>query len=171
MPTITYKTLKLIKNLVFWLAILGSTAHGKELYRMKNHNGDTVTLDLALTQSQHAQGLSGLTSKQFSNSRGMLFVNSGMGPRKFWMPNTFFNLDIIFLDSSLKIVGIEKNVPAHPGSIEPPVIYKTNTYMAHYVLETKASSSFGKKLKIADQLKFIGTTSLSEIGSSIHLKQ
>lgn len=130
---------------------------------MKNPMGREVVLDLALTRSQHTQGLSGLKSSEFKSNRGMLFVNPVMGPRRFWMPNTYFNLDIIFLDQDLKIVGLEKNVPAHPGTTEPPKIYVTETYQAQYVLETKAQTAFGKQLKINDRLKFSGPISLSEI--------
>lgn len=171
MTIISHKTLKLIKNLCFATAILGQFAWGKEHFQMTNPYGVKVNLELALTRSQHAQGLSALKSKQFKNSEGMLFVNAEMGPRRFWMPDTYFNLDIIFLDQDLKIVGIEKNVPAHPGNTEPPVIYKTDSYQAQYVLETKAVAAFGKKLKISDQLKFSGPTSLSEIARGTRQQQ
>ena len=169
MEIITYKTLKLIKNLIFCMAIIGQFASTKEPFKIKNPYGNEVVLDLALTRSQHTKGLSGLKSNEFSNSRGMLFINADVGPRRFWMQDTFFNLDIIFLDNNLKVVGIEKNVPFHPGPIEPPAIYKTETYLAQYVLETKALADFGKKLKKNDQLKFSGPTSLLEIESSIRL--
>jgi len=171
MFTISHKTLKLIKNLLLALAIIGSVAWGKEPFLMKSPYGITVTLELALTRSQHTQGLSGLKSHQFKKTKGMLFVNPEMGIRRFWMPDTYFNLDIIFLDQDLKIVGIEKNVSAHPGTTEPPIIYKTKPYLAQYVLETKALAPFGKKLKINDQLKFSGPTSLSEIALSTRLAQ
>jgi uncharacterized membrane protein (UPF0127 family) len=171
METIAYKTLKLIKNLLFCLAIISQLAISEEIFKITNPYGREVILDLALTRSQQTKGLSGLKSNKFSSSRGMLFINSEIGPRRFWMLDTFFNLDIIFLDNNLKIVGIEKNVPSHPGPSEPPLIYKTETYLAQYVLETKAHASFGIKLKKNDQLKFSGPISLSEIGSSIRLKQ
>ena len=138
---------------------------------MQNPAGIQVELDLALTRKQHTQGLSGLKSREFSNFRGMLFVNSEVGPRRFWMPDTYFNLDIIFLDSNLLVVGLEKNVPAHPGSSEPPIIYKTESYNAQYVLETKAGSPFGVKLKKNDRLKFIGPSSLSEIALKTRQQQ
>ncbi len=163
MITISQKSLKLIKNLFILVWILGSCAYGFEHFQMKNTNGTIIELRLALTKAEHTQGLSGLKPQQFSDSQGLLFVNSEMGQRRFWMPDTYFNLDIIFLDKDLKIVGIEKNVPAHPGKHEPPTIYKTETYLAQFILETKAGSAFSKNLKINDQLKFIGLTSLSEI--------
>jgi len=163
MSTISQKSLKLIKNLSILIWIIGACAYGYEHFQIKNANGTTIEIRLALTKSEQTQGLSGLKPEQFSNSQGMLFVNSEMGPRRFWMPDTYFNLDILFLDQDLKIVGIEKNVPAHPGNREPPIIYKTETYLAQFILETKAGSPFSKHLKINDQLKFIGQTTLSEI--------
>ena len=171
MTTISYHLLNLTKNLIFSLLLTSQIVLGKEPVKMKNPSGVEVELELALTQKQHTQGLSGLKSNEFKNSKGMLFVNPNIGPRRFWMPNTYFNLDIIFLDHDLKIVGIEKNVPAHPGLAEPPAIYKTDTYMAQFVLETKAYADFGKNLKKNDTLKLIGPTSLSEIVSGTHLQQ
>jgi uncharacterized membrane protein (UPF0127 family) len=144
-------------------AITIGFAWGKEFFSMTNSYSNTVELKLALSRNEHTKGLSGLKAAEFKESMGLLFVNPSMGARRFWMPDTYFNLDIIFLDQDLKIVGLEKNVSAHPGLSEPPVIYKTKTYLAQYILETKAGSAFSKKLKINDHLKFTGSTSLSEI--------
>lgn len=171
MTTISHYTLKLIKNLIFIIALTSPFSWGKEVFKMQNPKGNIITLDLALTANQHAQGLSGVRSRNFKNSQGMLFVNAEIGPRRFWMPDTYFNLDIIFLDATLKIVGIEKNVPAHPGNYEPPTIYKTNIYNAQFILETKAGSAFSKKLKTHDLLKFIGSSSLLEIALKTHRQQ
>jgi uncharacterized membrane protein (UPF0127 family) len=171
MTTITQYTLKLIKNLILTTALFGKMAYAKELFKMQNQNGILIELDLALTRDQHTKGLSGLKSNQFKDSKGMLFVNSAVGPRRFWMPNTYFNLDIIFLDQNLKISGIEKNVPAHPGHLNPEGIYQTKTYNAQFVLEIKTGAAFGTKLKMDDQLKFIGPTSLSEIALKTRLLQ
>ena len=171
MTTISYHLLNLTKNLIFSLLLTSQIVLGKELIKMKNPSGIEIELELALTQKQHTQGLSGLKSNEFKKSKGMLFVNPSMGPRRFWMPNTYFNLDIIFLDQDLKIVAIEKNIPAHPGLTGPPAIYKTDTYLAQFVLETRADADFGKNLKKNDSLKLIGPTSLSEIVSKTHLLQ
>ncbi len=175
MTTISQNTLKLIKNLFLLTMIISglntNIALGKESFQIKNPSGNSVNLRLALTRAEHTQGLSGLKSNEFKESQGMLFVNSEMGPRRFWMPDTYFNLDIIFLDRDLKVVGVERDVPAHPGMKEPPTIYKTENYYAQFVLETKAGSAFGKKLKRNDQLKFIGPTSLSEIALKTRLMQ
>jgi uncharacterized membrane protein (UPF0127 family) len=148
---------------------MSSVALGKDHFQMKNPSGNTVDVRLALTRAEHTQGLSGLKASEFKDSMGMLFVNPEMGARRFWMPDTFFNLDIIFLDKDLKVVAIESDVPAHPGMKEPPEIYKTGTYYAQFILETKAGAAFGKKLKKNDQLKFTGSASLSEIALKTRL--
>lgn len=166
MITIYQKAPKLIKNIILatvLIAILPMAVWANTGYQLTNPAAETITLRLALTKHEHSQGLSGIKPSNFSNDSGMLFVNDSMGKRRFWMPDTYFNLDIIFLDSNLKIVGIEKNVPFHPGLSEPPVIYRTDAYQAQFVLETKANAPFSRKLKVGDQLKWKSSTSLSEI--------
>lgn len=126
-------------------------------------NKKIISLRLAISKEDHARGLSGIKASDFSIDEGMLFINDEMDKRQFWMPDTYFNLDIIYLDPKLKIVAIEKNAPAHPGKAEPPAIYRAKSYRAQYILETKASSPFSKDLKIGENLKWMSSTTLSEI--------
>ncbi len=150
---------KLIKNSVLIVSLgftTGVTAKTNSLLEMFNQEKQKITLRLSITPEQHTKGLSGLRAGHIKPDEGMLFINKSMAPRKFWMPDTYFNLDIIFLDASLKIMGIERNVPAHPGFSEPPAIYRTETYLAQYILETKAGVAFTKKLKVGDRLKWEG---------------
>jgi uncharacterized membrane protein (UPF0127 family) len=171
MITILDKNLKLIKNCGLILIILPLIFGFASKHEMSNQQNQTLTLRLAITQEEHQKGLSGLKPSEFNESEGMLFINKTMGPRRFWMPDTYFNLDIIFLNSKLKIVGLEKNVPFHPGFTEPPAIYRTKEYFAQYILETKAGSQFSKKLKKGDTLKWKSSISLSEIGLKTHPQQ
>lgn len=117
-------------------------------------SGDKIKLRLALTPKAQSKGLSGLKPHEFGEDEGMLFVYEKSGPRRFWMPDTYFNLDIYFLDAQYKVVAVEKNVPFHPGRQEPPLIYQTKTYEAQHVLEMKSSSKISKKLKKGDRFKF-----------------
>lgn len=167
--TIPHIPLKLIKNLLFTLCLIVASAQASEAYSLRNAKRQKISLRIAITKEQHTQGLSGLKEKDFSTKEGMLFVNNEVGARRFWMPDTYFNLDIIFLDPQLKIVAIEKNVPAHAGMKEPPTIYQTATYQAQFVLETRWDCPFSKNLKVNDQLTFIGSTSLLEIARGTRL--
>ena len=163
MTNIYQKAPKLIKNIALIVAVLPMMAWANVTYQMSNPSSQKVNVRLALTRMEHSRGLSGIKASDFPDTQSMLFVNDHMGDRRFWMPDTYFNLDIMFLDSNLKIVGIERNVPAHPGMDEPPVIFRTKTYKAQFVLETKSSAPFSKNLKVGDKLKWISPTPISEI--------
>jgi uncharacterized membrane protein (UPF0127 family) len=161
---------KPIKLIIFFL-IFQTVSFAKSNFQMENPAHKMVKLRLAISHSEQTQGLSGLKPKDFDVSEGMLFINPEESSRTFWMIDTYFNLDIIFLDKKLVVVGIEKDAPNHPGRNEPPQIFRTHTFEAQYVLETKANSPFSKNLKLNDQLKFIGNSTLSEIILNTHQKQ
>lgn len=174
MITIYQKPSNLIKNLFVILVLtfyFPMGIHAKETkeskakitYALSSPNNQKINLRLAITRKEHAQGLSGIKPSDFPNDAGMLFVNDSMGMRQFWMPDTYFNLDITYLDSDLKVTAIDRDVPAHPGMTEPPMIFRAKPQKAQFILETKANSDFSKNLKIGDQLKWISPTSLSEI--------
>ena len=171
MTNIYQKTSKLIKNIVVMTAIIPTIAWANVTYQMSNPAALKVNVRLAITRFEHTRGLSGIKSSDFPLNQSMLFVNDTMGIRRFWMPATHFNLDIIFLDSDLKIVGIEKNVPMHPGINEPPAIYRTKEYKAQFILETKATAAFSKQLKVGDRLNWISKTPISEIVLKTRLLQ
>ena len=93
-------------------------------------SGKMIETKLAITNKEQTIGLSGTKPEQMTKTQGLLFFYLNDGRRQFWMPNTYFDIHIIFLDKDLKIVGLEKNVPHHPGKKEPPKIYRTRPYIA-----------------------------------------
>jgi len=56
-----------------------------------------------------ADGL--MFQEELPYDEGMLFVFDDSKKRSFWMSNMQFSLDIIWIDSQVNIVHIEKNVP------------------------------------------------------------
>ena len=116
-------------------------------------NGQTLNTTLAITSPEQAQGLSGVKPNDFGDYDAMLFVYRNDGYRGFWMPDTYFNLDIIFLDKNMRIVHIERDVPHHPGRQEPPRIARTPSIPCRHVLEIKASSPVSKAIKLGDVLQ------------------
>lgn len=169
MINISQKASKLI---TFLLVVLTLCTHvfAKETktHSLINPKGEQISLSLAITSAERTRGLSGVQPENFSDKEGMLFISKEEETQHFWMPNTYFNLDITFLDKNLKIVAIEKNVPFHNRSVRNQSIYRTAPHKAQFVLETKAQSSFSKNLKAGDVLKWKSTTSLSEIIRGIH---
>jgi YVTN family beta-propeller protein len=80
---------------------------------------------------------------------GMLFPYSNEEPRTFWMKNTLIPLDMIFVDSSSKIVEIKENVP--PCEQDQCPTYPSKE-PAQYVLEVNAGFVQEKGVKVGDRL-------------------
>lgn len=134
-------------------------------------SGETIFLNLKFSEKEQTLGLSGVKASQFKDNKGAFFFYSSDGPRQFWMPDTYFNLDIIFLDKNFKILHISKNMKAHSGFQPIPPISKTPIIWARHVLEIKSSTKISKKLSTGMQLIWTSSYPLSEIESNIHLLQ
>lgn len=71
--------------------------------------GETsVTLDIADTDEERSQGLSGVMS--MPKNHGMLFVFEKNSQHGIWMKEMNFSLDIIWLNEFSEVVHIEKNI-------------------------------------------------------------
>jgi uncharacterized membrane protein (UPF0127 family) len=132
-------------------------------------SGKLVNTKLAITGPEQTKGLSGTPSTDFGSNDGLLFFYLKDDIKGFWMPDTYFDLAIIFLDKDLKIVGFEM-APHHPGMKEPPSIYRTKSYYCRHVLEIRADSPLVKELKVGESLKILKNP-LSKIESKIRLLQ
>ena len=83
---------------------------------------------------------------------GMLFAFNEEEPQRFTMKNTLIPLDMIFADSSSKIIDIKENVP--PCKQEECPTYPSRE-PAQYVLEVNAGFVQEKGVKIGDRLSDI----------------
>ena len=79
------------------------------------------------------------------------------------MPETHFDLDIIFLDRHLTIIDIARNIAHHPSKKAP--IPRIAPRWAHHVLEVKAQTPGAKKLKPGLRLRLKGKPCLEQIKS------
>ncbi len=165
----------LIKNLLL-LAILSSMGCRSEAIQADNLKKaflktpwkEAIQVELAVSKSDQAKGLSGKKKGSLKFHQGMLFLYKEDGPKSFWMPDTYFDLDIIFLDKDLKILNIQRKVPHHPGRDEPPAIARTPAIMSRHILELAADSKISKKLRVGQQLKWASPTPILEIISKTH---
>ncbi len=79
-------------------------------------NGNSLKLEVARTQNEHAQGL--MYRREMDRNAGMLFIFPEAKERTFWMKNTVLSLDIIFIDEQKKVLGVvEKAVPFSTKSV------------------------------------------------------
>jgi uncharacterized membrane protein (UPF0127 family) len=124
-------------------------------------NGDRIATTLAYKAADKKKGLQFVQPEDFSDNQGMLFVYFSNAKRTFWMPNTYFDLDIIYLDAELVIKKIAWDIPSYSGS-NPLLIPRAPAYTSRHVLEMKAGSPVSAHLKVGDQLKWNSSLPMEE---------
>ena len=104
------------------------------------------SVDLADTKLKREIGLQ--CKKQLKENEGMLFIWKSEDQRNFWMKNTKFYLDIIFMNSAFEIIDIYFN--AKPFSL----LNISSSRKAQYVLEINEGVFENLDLIIGDKLVF-----------------
>lgn len=110
-------------------------------------SGEQIKVYIADTAKRQKQGLSNTTPNQFGINDGMMFPENGMAPRQFWMPETYFNLDIIFLTAEMYVLDIHKNIEHCTFRSPRSKIPLSKTVNSQHVLEIRADSPFAKMIK------------------------
>lgn len=113
-------------------------------------NGETFTVDLALTREDQARGL--MFVEELPADHGMLFVFPNESRRSFWMKNTRIPLDIMYFDSDLNLVSVSEN--ARPCVADPCPAYPS-AGPAQYVLELNAGMARQLGVERGDPLKLL----------------
>ena len=75
-----------------------------------NNNSQELSLEIADNEQKRSYGL--MNRKDINSNSGMLFIWENRKIRNFWMKNTYFNLDIFFLNNQGEIIEIYKNAKA-----------------------------------------------------------
>jgi uncharacterized membrane protein (UPF0127 family) len=107
-------------------------------------SGEEILVFIAKNETQQKRGLSTIKNADFTPYMGMLFPISKMRLRQFWMPETYFDLDIIFMNEDLYVLDIHRNMPHSSGS-KKNAKYSKKVFSQH-VLEIKSSSPLAKKI-------------------------
>ncbi len=134
-------------------------------------SGDSIQTTLAITPDEQQQGLSGVQPEDFSDSQSMLFFYLEEGEKAFWMPDTYFDLDIIYVDKDFKIVDIVRKLPHYVGRANPDLIPRARLVWSRHAFEMKSGSEIAKKLKIGDQLQWKSHQTPLQIESKIRQPQ
>ncbi|HET8809947.1 MAG TPA: DUF192 domain-containing protein [Flavobacteriaceae bacterium] len=118
--------------------------------RFVEKEGDTVVvfaIEIAETDYEQQTGL--MYRKSMEKDQGMLFIYPNERPRYgFYMKNTYFPLDLIYIDSENKIVDFNENT--EPLN-ETPLPSKAP---AKYVLEVNAGTVQNLGLELGDSVTF-----------------
>jgi uncharacterized membrane protein (UPF0127 family) len=107
----------------------------------KSHS---FTVELAVTESQRAQGL--MWRRRLAPDRGMLFVYRRERVLRMWMRNTLIPLDMLFINQAGTIVHIQER--AVPGSLRTI----SSTKRAIAVLELNGGTVSRLGLKLGDRV-------------------
>lgn len=130
--------------------------------RFQTPEGKSVIAVLAITPEEHERGLSSVKPQEWQSDHAMFFASLEDNYRTFWMPDTYFDLDIFFLDKDFKIVAAERKISHHPGRENESTIARTRSYLCRHVLEMSSDSSLSLSLNVGDKLSWMESTSLEQ---------
>ena len=106
----------------------------------------TFALEVANNPLSRSRGLS--KRQSLCPTCGMIFIYQKEGVYPFWMKNTHFPLDIIWLDKKGKIVDIKQGQPENPSLLE-------NSTPARYIIELNQNIinlSVGDIINLPDEI-------------------
>jgi len=109
--------------------------------------GKCFKVELAKTPAQWEQGL--MDRQKLDPGAGMLFIFDKEGGYPFWMKNTLIALDMVWIDSSNKVVFISQNAQPCKSLVCPSIVPNSK---AKYVLEINAGICQEMGLKLGDLL-------------------
>ena len=121
-----------------------------EIVRTEDNNSAVIARVFVEVPDDQEEFMRGLMFRQHLPwNAGMLFAFNNDEPRTFWMKNTLIPLDMMFVDSSSRIVDIKESVP--PCEQDECPTYPSQE-PAQYVLEVNAGFVQDNGIKIGDQL-------------------
>lgn len=134
---------------------------------IKTPAGDVIKTTLVYTPKDMEQGLSGVQPGDFQEDQGMLFFYLEENEKHFWMPDTYFDLDLFYLDKDLKVLDLIRKLPFYIGRANSDMIPRARGVWCRHVLEMKSTSPIAAKINIGDKLEWISSLSLKETEDQI----
>ncbi len=117
---------------------------------LRTPEGQTFKTELALSDERKIEGFQ-FRDKPRSKT-GLFFLNTDAPHRRsMWMPNMRFPLDIVWLDGSLTIVSIRKDVQPCLNIDNCPRV--SSIYKAQHAIELAAGDADALRLKPGTTLK------------------
>ncbi len=114
--------------------------------------GKEITkIDIEIADTDYDRQLGLMNRKSMEENQGMLFVFPTERYQSFWMLNTLFSLDMLFINSNKEIVTIHKNTTPLSQQSYP------SSKPAIYVLEVVAGYTAKFNIKEGDKIYWIGT--------------
>jgi len=138
--------------LLFVVCFSSCSSPEKDLSNQICFSDGCIQIEIAQTHEERMRGLQ--DRKNLSKNKGMLFIFQESKKHSFWMKDTIIALDIVWIDSSKRIVTIIPNVyPCETEKTEKCPVY-TPSKKALYVLEVNAGVTLELELKVGDHAIF-----------------
>ena len=145
-----------IFNLILILFIFPTYSHACEnitfsisqIYIFSKKNKEKFKFDIQIADTKPKRKKGFQCQKRINKNEGMFFVWNLEDKRYFWMKNTKFSLDVIFINKNLEIVDIFFNAKPYD------LMTITSDKKAKYVLELYAGVFKSFNLEIGDELIF-----------------
>jgi uncharacterized membrane protein (UPF0127 family) len=118
--------------------------------RITMPSGAVYEVEVARTPDEQAQGL--MFRESLREKTGMIFLFPDSAVHKFWMKNTMIPLDMIWLDSTGKVLFVSANTP--PCKADPCPNYGPDV-PASSVLEIEGGKAIKEGIKPGTVLKFV----------------
>ena len=132
-------------------------------YFIQRESEEIFQVKVLNTDKEIMRGFSGVRPEQVEDHQGLFFNFKMPSEKYFWMPNTYFDLAIIYLDKNMSVINKIDRAPHHVGTNEENKrIYRAPPVFAHYVLEFKATSEEAKKIKLGDKFRWVRTSPNSQ---------
>jgi hypothetical protein len=128
------------------------TKEGELTLKKASNDSIVAKLDIEFAETDYETQTGLMYRSAMQQDRAMLFIFEDVKRRSFYMKNTEFPLDIIYLDGDKKIVSIQKNAQPYNKSSLP------SEAPAKYVLEVNAGQSDLWGLEAGDVMEFSKTS-------------
>ena len=111
-----------------------------------------IKIDIEIADNDYERQLGLMNRQSMEEMQGMLFIFPQERYQSFWMMNTLFSLDIIFVNSNKEIVTIHKDTTPLSEQSYP------STEPAQFVVEVNAGFCDSHNIKLGDKIFWIGST-------------
>ena len=147
---------------VFFFILNNCTDENSEMhyYKFKKEGELTITdsisnpiinIDIEIADNDYERQLGLMNRQSMEEMQGMLFIFPAERYQSFWMVNTLFSLDMIFINSNKEIVTIHKDTTPLSEQSYP------SSAPALYVLEVNAGFCERHNVKLGDKVFWIGS--------------
>ncbi|MGQ9644423.1 MAG: DUF192 domain-containing protein, partial [Ignavibacterium sp.] len=109
-------------------------------------------IDIEIADDDYQRQLGLMNRNEMKENQGMLFIFPRQDWLSFWMRNTLFSLDMIFVDENKKIVTIHKNTRILSDTSYP------SSKPARYVVEVISGFTDKYNIQVGDKIDWMGTS-------------